>query len=182
VVAHIAVILGLVGRPEGDSHVQRFPARRGVVALAASLALIFSAAPGLLPAGSLELCSALAPPTGATVAVSTESGIREQAFNAAAGTTIIISSGTYFMSDYVHISNDGVTLRGQTGHRTDVILDFGGMTTGHEGIHVYGDDVTIADLTIRNSAICGVSIQGVDRPVLYNLHIIDINDQLVKVR
>jgi hypothetical protein len=55
------------------------------------------------------------------------------------------------------------------------------MITGSEGIHVYGDDVTIADLTIRNSAVCGVSIQGVDRPVLYNLHVIDINDQLIKV-
>jgi hypothetical protein len=115
------------------------------------------------------------------VAVASEAEIRDKAYNAAAGTTILISSGTYSMSNYVHILNDGVTLRGQTGNRADVILDFGGMTTGHEGIHVYGDDVTIADLTIRNSAICGVSIQGVDRPMLYNLHIVDINDQLVKV-
>jgi hypothetical protein len=107
--------------------------------------------------------------------------LHSQASGAPAGTTIIIASGTYVMSGYLHVANDGVTLRGETGNRTDVVLDFGGMTTGTEGIVVYGNDVTIADLTIRNSAVCGISIQGVDRPVLYNLHVVDTNDQLIKV-
>ena len=55
------------------------------------------------------------------------------------------------------------------------------MEAGHFGILVDADDVTIADLTIRNARDHGVSIQGVDRPTLYNLHIQDIGDQLVKV-
>jgi hypothetical protein len=123
----------------------------------------------------------LPPPTGSTVLVDSENEIRVQAATAPPGETIIVKAGTYNMSAYVHIANDGVILRGETGNRADVILDFGGMIAGYEGIHVYGDDVTIADLTIRNSAACGVSVQGVDRPVLYNLHVIDINDQLIKV-
>jgi hypothetical protein len=41
--------------------------------------------------------------------------------------------------------------------------------------------MTIADLTIRNARDHGVSIQGKDRPRLYNLHILDTGDQLVKV-
>jgi hypothetical protein len=85
------------------------------------------------------------------------------------------------MNDFVHIVNSSISIRGATGDRADVILDFGGMTSGHFGILVEADDVTIADLTIRNAADHGVSIQGVDRPVLYNLHIQDIGDQLVKV-
>ena len=126
-------------------------------------------------------CPALPPPAGATVNVSNESDLRDQAYNAAPGTTILIASGVYDMGSYLHIINNGVALRGQTGDRADVILDFGGMVGGYFGILVDADDVTIADLTIRNAADHGVSIQGRDRPILYNLHILDIGDQLVKV-
>jgi hypothetical protein len=55
------------------------------------------------------------------------------------------------------------------------------MENGHFGILLDADDVTIADLTIRNAHDHGISIQGYDRPLLYNLHIQDIGDQLVKV-
>ena len=126
-------------------------------------------------------CPPWPPPTGPTVPVSSESALRDQAYNAAPGTTIIVSVGTYNMNSYVHVVNDRITLRGETGNRGDVILDFGGMESGHFGILVDADDVTIADLTIRNAHDHGVSIQGRDRPTLYNLHIQDIGDQLVKV-
>jgi hypothetical protein len=55
------------------------------------------------------------------------------------------------------------------------------MASGHFGVLVEADDVTIADLTIRNAHDHGVSVQGRDRPLLYNLHLYDIGDQLVKV-
>lgn len=126
-------------------------------------------------------CPPLDPPTGPTIAVSNQTDLINQAYNATAGTTLLIAPGTYNMGSYVHIIHNGIALRGQTGSRDDVILDFGGMVGGHFGILVDADDVTIADLTIRNAADHGVSIQGRDRPVLYNLHILDINDQLVKV-
>lgn len=113
--------------------------------------------------------------------VSSEEALRDQAHLAAPGTTILISAGSYLMKRYVHIVNSGITLRSETGDRRDVILDFGGMQTGHFGILVDADDVTIADLTIRNARDHGVSIQGNDRATLYNLHILDIGDQLVKV-
>ena len=85
------------------------------------------------------------------------------------------------MQDFVYVIHDGLALRGATGDRDDVVLDFGGMVGGHFGILIDADDVTIADLTIRNADEHGVSIQGRDRPMLYNLHILDIGDQLVKV-
>lgn len=132
-------------------------------------------------ASTATFCPALPASPGPTVTVSTEAALRTQAYNAAAGTTILVQAGTYAMQDFVHIVHSAITLRGATGNRNDVILDFGGMTGGSFGVMVSADDVTLADLTIRNTTDHGVSIQGVDRPVLYNLHIVDANDQLVKV-
>lgn len=126
-------------------------------------------------------CAPLPAPSGTTITVSTESALRQQAYNAAPGTTILLQPGVYIMGSYVHIVNQGVSLRGVSGERSQVILDFGGMSGGHFGILVEADDVTIADLTIRNANDHGVSIQGRDRPRLYNLHILDIGDQLIKV-
>jgi hypothetical protein len=128
-----------------------------------------------------DLCVPLPAPTGPTVTVSSEAELRDQVFNAEPGTTVLVSAGTYYMQDYVHVRDDDIAIRGATGYRQDVVLDFGGMGSGHFGILVEGDDVTIADLTIRNAHDHGVSIQGCDRPTLYNLHIQDIGDQLVKV-
>jgi len=135
------------------------------------------------PAGGGTLCPPLAPPTGDTVTVSTEADLRYQAANAAPGTTILVSPGTYNLQDAVWVQQDGLTIRGATGGRDDVILDGGGMLTWSHThvIAINADDVTIADLTIRNGDEHGVSVQGSDRPTLYNLHILDTGYQLVKV-
>ena len=137
----------------------------------------------LTPVGGDDLCPALAPPTGSTVTVSTEADLRYQAHNAAPGTTILVSAGTYNLQDAIYVVNDCITIRGATGNRDDVILDGGGMLTWTHThvIAIDADDVTIADLTIRNGDEHGVSVQGSDRPKLYNLHIIDTGYQLVKV-
>jgi hypothetical protein len=136
-----------------------------------------------MPVGGADLCPALAPPTGITVTVSTEADLRDQAHNAAPGTTILVAAGTYNLQDAIYVVNDGITIRGATGNRDDVILDGGGMLTWSHThvIAIDADDVTVADLTIRNGDEHGVSVQGSDRPKLYNLHIVDTGYQLVKV-
>ena len=127
-------------------------------------------------------CPPLPAPSGTTVTVSTESALRYQAANAASGTTILVASGTYNLSDTVQVLNNNITIRGLTGNRADVILDAGGMISGlTHAIYIDADDATIANLTIRNAGEHGVSIQGTDRPMLYNLHIKDTGYQLVKV-
>lgn len=127
-------------------------------------------------------CAPLPPPSGATVTVNSENGLRDQAFNAAPGTTILIEPGVYNLPETIHIINNGITLRSSTGIREDVILDGGGMLTGPtQVVLIEADDVTIADLTIRNAGEHGVAVQGTDRPTLYNLHILDTGYQLVKV-
>jgi hypothetical protein len=140
-----------------------------------------TAGPSAKAALAAAVCPPLPPPTGPVVTVSSESELRDQAYNAAPGTTVLVAAGAYHMGDYVHIVQDGVSIRGETGQRDDVVLHFGGMIAGHFGVLVDANDVTIADLTIRDAHDHGIAIQGWDRPVLYNLHIQDIGDQLVKV-
>ncbi len=149
--------------------------------LVLALSWILSLSPFVPQVSAGGFCPPLPPPTGKIITVSTEAELRSQAYQAASGTTIMVAAGVYPMQDFLYVVHDGVTIRGATGDRDDVILDFGGMESGHFGILVEADDVTIADLTIRNARDHGVSIQGRDRPLLYNLHIQDIGDQLVKV-
>lgn len=133
--------------------------------------------------GDSTLCPPLDPPTGTTVTVATVAELQSAVASATAGTTILVAAGTYNLSDALWVTANNVAIRGATGDRDDVILDGGGMLTG-SSIHVIAidaDDVTIADLTIRNADEHGVSIQGRDRPLLYNLRIVDTGNQLVKV-
>ena len=155
-----------------------------VLILASLLIVAIQAENTTLLSSAGDHCGPLPPPSGPTVAVSSESQLRSQAYSAAPGTTILVSAGAYTLQNIVHVVNSGITIRGATGNRDDVILDAGGMGTGLTHgilIDVDADDVTIADLTIRNASEHGVSIQGSDRPTLYNLHIVDTGSQLVKV-
>jgi len=79
--------------------------------------------------GSSRHCPPLSPPAGKVVTVSDEVALRNQAHNAEPGITIMIGAGLYDMQGFVHVVNDGITLRGETGDRGDVILDFGGMVS-----------------------------------------------------
>ena len=129
-----------------------------------------------------NFCPPLPPPTGPTVTVDSAEALRVQAYDAAAGTTILVAPGVYALDNIVHVVNAGITIRGATGNRADVILDAGGMLTGFtHAILIEADNVTVADLTIRNAGEHGVSVNGRDRPTLYNLHIVDTGYQLVKV-
>jgi len=135
------------------------------------------------PQASADLCPPLSPPIGTVVTVSTEAELRDQAYHAAAGTTIVVSPGIYNLGGVVHIVNDNTAIRGATGNRDDVILDGGGMlaTGRYHVILIEADDVTVADLTICNGDEHGISVNGSDHPRLYNLHVVDTGYQLVKV-
>lgn len=160
----MVVLLALAG---GAASAARAP-EPGLEAQVAAASVTTSRCPPLRPAAP-------------AVQVSTEAEIRQQAYNAAPGTAILIAPGTYDMQSFVHIVNDGVSLYGQGSGRGDVVLDFAAVPAGFSGLLVAADDVTITNLTIRNAHDHGVSIQGTDRPVLYNLHVLDADDQLIKV-
>jgi hypothetical protein len=151
------------------------------------LMLVMSAPPQnaapLVSESDGDLCPPLDPPTGPTVTVSTVAELEDAVSDAASGDTILVAAGTYNLSNAIWVVNNGVTIRGATGNRDDVVMDGGGMLTlsNTHVIAINADDVTIADLTIRNGDEHGISVQGSDRPTLYNLHIIDTGYQLVKV-
>jgi hypothetical protein len=151
-----------------------------ILCTTAMVSTLLAQLPGILTRDD-DRCPPLPPATGEVVDVASETELRQAAFTASPNTSILIAPGLYDMADYIHVVNSGITLRGATGNRAEVILDFGGMLVGHFGILVDADDVTIADLTIRNAHDHGIAVQGRDRPLLYNLHILDIRDQLIKV-
>lgn len=130
-----------------------------------------------------DFCPPFPPPSGTTVTVSSEETLRHQARNAAPGTTILIQPGIYNLTDIVHIVNERITLRSSSGNRDDVILDGGGMLASgrYHVILIEANDATIANLTIRNGDEHGITVNGSDRPTLYNLRILDTGYQLVKV-
>ncbi|MCD4655631.1 right-handed parallel beta-helix repeat-containing protein [bacterium] len=135
----------------------------------------------MLSLAHASFCDPLQPPAGPVTYIYTEADLRDQACTAPSGTTLMVATGFYAMQDALVIQVSDLRIRGETGDHDDVILDFGGMTSGHFGVLVMSDHVTIAGLTIQNAVDHGVSIQGTDYPILYNLHIRDIGDQLVKV-
>ncbi|HPQ38846.1 MAG TPA: dockerin type I repeat-containing protein [bacterium] len=131
--------------------------------------------------GMASFCNPLPPPSGPISLIASESELRSLAYSSPAGTTLMVETGVYSMQDALVIQAADITIRSVSGNRDDVVLDFGGMSGGYFGVMIMADDVTIADLTIQNAVDHGVSVQGSDRAILYNLHIRDIGDQLVKV-
>ncbi|MBI2567009.1 MAG: right-handed parallel beta-helix repeat-containing protein [Candidatus Schekmanbacteria bacterium] len=98
---------------------------------------------------------------------------------------IVLAAGTYDLTQTLYIAAAGVTVRGESGRRDDVVLRGAGMTGGIP--HVFGiqaADVTVRDLTLGWVANHGVQVHGeldADRPLLSNLHIVDTFEQMVKV-
>lgn len=74
--------------------------------------------------------------------------------DAAAGTTVCLSAGTYEFVDELSISGNGVTLRGAS--RAETILDFTKQTVGANGVKITGDDVTITALTVKDTPGDGI--------------------------
>lgn len=114
----------------------------------------------------------LPPPTGEVIHVDSVAGLLEAANQIAAGGTIRVADGLYPMPQTLVIRKEGVTLRGDSGNRDRVVLDFT-ECRHHEGIAVTScSDVTIADLTVANVRQNGIKINsntGVDRVTIHNV-------------
>ena len=117
-----------------------------------------------------------APPLGRPKGQQIRANTVEQMFDAAEkvqpGGTILVADGVYRMPRTLVLKTDGVTLRGQSGDRTKIVLDFAN-SRHHEGVAIsYCTDVTIADLTVQNVRQNGIKINSnydVDRVTIYNV-------------
>jgi hypothetical protein len=138
-----------------------------------------------------DKCPLLLPPAGSVVNVHTVAQLQEAVNNLTSNTTILIADGVFALTNTLVIDGvDNVALRGASGDRDAVILRGRGMSNANYGNVPHGiliqnaTDVLIADLTIRDFYYHAVQIQGergAQRPQLYNVHLIDIGEQFVKV-
>ncbi len=124
----------------------------------------------------------LPPPDGRVVGVRTTKELYGAAETARDGDTIVLADGLYEGVDELLIERAGLTLRGESGDRRKVILDGGGKFT--KMLRVRGaKDLTVADLTIRNSKQYGIFLLGdsdVQRPRIHNLKFHNIWVRAVK--
>lgn len=136
------------------------------------------------------LCPPLSPPSGTIVNVTTVAELQAAVNNLTSNTTLLIADGTYDLTNVLNIRNvNNVTLRSASGNREAVILRGKGMNNSNYGNvpHVAAiydaNDVTLADMTLRDAYYHLVQVHGEDgpqRPRFYNLHLIDAGEQFIK--
>ena len=120
-------------------------------------------------------------PKGQVIKVSSSRQLFDATKNIRPGGTIMLAAGRYNISRRVGITTDGVTLRGATGNRRDVVIDGDGI--GELVAFTKCNDVTVADLTIQNAKWNGFKIDsetGVQRLRIYNCVIRNIWQRGVK--
>ncbi|TVQ00340.1 MAG: hypothetical protein EA381_07660, partial [Planctomycetaceae bacterium] len=114
----------------------------------------------------------LPPPTGEVVEVGTVAELYAAVDAVAPGGTILLADGLYRMPRSLRLATDRMSLRGQSGQRTHVLLDFA-ESQHHEGVVIsHSQGVTVADLSIANVRQNGIKINsdlGVDGVTIYNV-------------
>ncbi len=131
---------------------------------------------------SSSFCPTLSAPAGNIIIVNSSqaSQLDEIVAGAASGTTVLLQDGTYNLNSNLIFAIPRVALRSQSGNRDAVILD-GGYTIG-EPVYISAANITIADLTIQRAFYHPIHVVGGGhQALLYNLHILDARQQLVKV-
>ena len=131
----------------------------------------------------------LGAPTGRSVRVSTEPELQRAVASLTDGTTIVLAPGTYRLSKTLTIRHvRDVAIRGEQPDRDAVVLIGRGMTNAQYGAVPYGvwagdgvDGLLLANLTVRDFYFHPVILNGgVNRPHLYNVHLIDAGQQFLK--
>lgn len=108
-----------------------------------------------------------------------------QANSTGGNRTILIADGTYPIASsswYPYITASNIVFRSLSGNRDAVILTGTGMANspGVEiGIYAVGDNITIADLTIKDIGNHGIAVTG-DNLYVYNVKIQDTYEQMIK--
>jgi hypothetical protein len=135
-----------------------------------------------------------APDVGAfrgIVTVDTAEDLLAEVRGIADGTTIIIAPGVYKLPNTLHLQGPSrnIVIRGLTGNPSDVVLMGRGMKNKQYGNVPHGilvdnvQDILIADLTIRDVYFHAITFQGgagCTRPYIYNCHLINSGEQLIK--
>lgn len=129
-------------------------------------------------------CPALDPPTGNVVNVATVGELENAVNNAQAGDAILLADGEYLLDGvYLWIDTPSVQLRSASGDREAVTLN--GNYQGSEIVTIDANNVTVADLTIREAYTHPIHVVSSDSDtvgtLIYNVHIIDPREQAIKI-
>ena len=117
--------------------------------------------------------------------VSTLQNAINQANASGGNMTILIANGTYQIastSQYPYITANNVVFRSLSGKRDSVIIRGGGMvstSSAEDGFSIVGNNVTIADLTIKEVGNHGIQVSGHNLYV-HNVRIQNTYQQMIK--
>lgn len=144
-----------------------------------------------LATGVLSFC--LASQTASaqtTVTVSTAAQLQSavSTANGAGGNrTILLADGTYTVTDTLYVNAPGITIAGQSGDRTRVIVQGDAMSasaTVKNLIRIAARNVTVRDLTLQRAGWHLIQVVGesnADSPTVSNVVLRDAYQQLLKV-
>ena len=127
-----------------------------------------------------------APGCTAAKHVSTVDQLHRAVRTADPGDEIVIAAGTYRLRRPLRMMVPGVTLRGATGNRDDVVLFGGGMNNRRavgEAVMIEDDDITVRDLTISGFYRYGLHIRAetdTDRTLISNVKTVNMGERHVK--
>ena len=106
--------------------------------------------------------------------------------NSGGNMTILIADGTYPIAStasYPYLTASNLIIRSESGNRDAVILTGQGMQdvapNTEIGISLVGDNITIADLTIREVGNHGISMNS-DHHLIHNVRIQNTFEQMIK--
>jgi len=126
---------------------------------------------------------------GEIITVSTAEELREainQTNNAGGNKTILIADGTYHIATtawYPYITASNVIFRSLSGNRDAVIITGSGMSSvaplTENGFYAVGDNITFADLTIKDVGNHGIAADG-DNLYVHNVKIQNTYEQMIK--
>lgn len=120
----------------------------------------------------------------ATFPVSTLSALRSALSSARSGDEIVVAPGTYTTSIELYMSYAGVTLRGSTGDRDDVVIKGGGFNNSNYArvvLHVNAANCTVKDLTLGDCYWHALFFEnGANYAVIRNVRIYNAGEQVVK--
>ena len=124
------------------------------------------------------------------VHVSSDAELQAAISAVTSGTTIVIASGTYQLSNTLYLNRalSDVVIRGATNNRNDVVLAGPGMTNSNYGNVPFGiwtgggvTRLTIANLTIRGFFFHPLIFNpGTVQPRVYNVRLLDAGEQFLK--
>lgn len=132
-----------------------------------------------------DWCPPLPAPEGSIVRVANAGEFQSAVESAGSGTTILLADGTYQIEYDMWLGTRNVTIRGESGARERVVLDCA-VNDVYIPFSVAADDITFADLTIRNAGehnihVIAMEDGGIDRFTLYNVVLFDSGAQPLKI-